>query len=640
MFLVVYLWVMACAALAQDPDDEKAIERGVDLVAAVSGQIGEAPVFGAGIVFAREKDRLYIATANHVVRQGSKQAINLRVRLRPWPDKLLEAKLLPQLNVELDMAALIVEGLEAKGVDVCALALDRLAPADSAKRGAEVIPIGNPNGEPWTIPLRSDGVLELRESRILFESMRLARGHSGGALLDTHGLLAGMIQADEPPNGRALSMAETLRILQGWNLPVQLRLPEENGLPPLFGATRRNDLEDVRSLIGQVCTNVNATLGSGETALHSAARLRGAEIGKLLLEAGAKVNALERSGEAPLFYAANAGSVEMARELIAHGADVNSTEAYYTPLAAATLRGHLDVVKLLLAKGADPNLSGRGDRQTPVLVAVNPVSRRAVHDEILRVLIEAKADVNAVNKEGDTPLTLAVESRRAATVKMLLDAGASVAVQNRNKESPFRLVTTQGYAPEEHLLQQIAVGLLEHSSSIGEEDAARLLVDKCARNGWADVTALIVKRGFQVKGEAGDRALRDAAKNGHAEVIRVLLEAGADPNTGGRYTPLQTVLGAFGGDKIDPAKRFEVVRVLVSNGAKVNIPTDYPYLEYQEPLYLALISLSPPDLKVAELLIAHGALVKATLIETARNQNRPAAVALLLKAGAQSGSKK
>jgi ankyrin repeat protein len=263
-----------------------------------------------------------------------------------------------------------------------------------------------------------------------------------------------------------------------------------------------------------------------------------------------------------------------------------------------------------------------------------------VHDEILRVLIEAKADVNAVNKEGDTPLTLAVESRRAATVKMLLDAGASVAVQNRNKESPFRLVTTQGYAPEEYLLQQIAVGLLEHASSIGEEDAARLLVDKCAQNGWADVTALIVKRGFQVKGDAGDRALRDAAKNGHAEVIRVLLEAGADPNTGGRYTPLQTVLGAFGGDKIDPAKRFEVVRVLVSNGAKVNIPTDYPYLEYQEPLYLALISLSPPDLKVAELLIAHGALVKATLIETARNQNRPAAVALLLKAGAQSGSKK
>ena len=50
---------LSCAAFAQDGDE--ALRRGVGAVAAISGEIGGGPVLGAGILFAREKDRLYPA---------------------------------------------------------------------------------------------------------------------------------------------------------------------------------------------------------------------------------------------------------------------------------------------------------------------------------------------------------------------------------------------------------------------------------------------------------------------------------------------------------------------------------------------------------------------------------------------------
>src|ERR1700722_8108464 len=213
LFAAGCLGAGACAVLAQVSGIDPAVLRGAGLVAAITGQIGETPVFGAGIVFAREKARLYIATANHVVRQGGREAGQLQVKLRNWPDKLLDARLLPQAERDLDVAVLTVEDLAAHGVDPCALSLDRLAPPDAVKRGAGVLPIGNPNGVPWVVPVRTDDILEVHDNQVVFESARIARGHSGGALIGADGQLFGMIQADEPPNGRALAMRALIQVL-------------------------------------------------------------------------------------------------------------------------------------------------------------------------------------------------------------------------------------------------------------------------------------------------------------------------------------------------------------------------------------------------------------------------------------------
>ncbi len=176
-----------CALPAGLCAQEQELFRGANLVVAITGQIGATPAFGAGIVFARERDRLYIVTANHVVRVGGAAAEGVAVRLRSWPDKVIPAKLLPQNDAAMDIAVLAIDGLAARGVNVCDLGLDRLAAQDSAKRGEDVYAVGNPNGMAWAMPVRPDAISEVSAGQIVFQSTLLARGHSGGGLLTAQG---------------------------------------------------------------------------------------------------------------------------------------------------------------------------------------------------------------------------------------------------------------------------------------------------------------------------------------------------------------------------------------------------------------------------------------------------------------------
>jgi ankyrin repeat protein len=628
----------AGGAFAQDAGLEKQTLQGVGLVAAITGQMGETQVFGAGIVFAREKDRLYIATANHVVRQGARESSNLQIRLRNWPDKPLKARLMPQAERELDVAALTVDGLVANGIDPCALSLDRLAPPGAAKRGATVLPIGNPNGIPWGVPVRPDDILEVRDNHVLFESARIARGHSGGTLLGAGGQLIGMIQADEPPNGRALSMQRLIQILQNWNFPVHLRVPAKDFqgdyTTPLFAAVQKNDVEDARRLLGQVCTNLTETPESLNRS-RVLTMAQGADMVNLLVQAGADVNPRTISAFSPLEAAAEGGHLEIARALIAHGADVNriSSTGYGNALAYAVTFGRLEMVKFLLTNGANPNLAGNPNRQTPVMAAM-PINWNRpipVHDEILGVLIQAGADVNGKDDKGDTPLTIAVKEHDETAIRILLEAGSDAAVKDGSGASPLHLATdwiAGNFYDGDHTLQRITMSLLQANSVIDAQDA-RGLLGRCAREGWADMASLVVRRGFKVRGEVGYEMLRDAARLGHPNVMRVLLEAGADPNAGGQaWTPLEHALTK--NDGIEPATRFEMVRLLVSKGAKVNLRQSEPGYYYTEPIYRAVIDLK--DLKLAEFLVAHGAVVTSQMIELSRGRHETDAVTMFLKA--------
>jgi hypothetical protein len=122
--------------------------------------------------------------------------------------------------------------------------------------------------------------------------------------------------------------------------------------------------------------------------------------------------------------------------------------------------------------------------------------------------------------------------------------------------------------------------------------------------------------------------------------MRVLLEAGADPEAGGSkaQTALQMALSTGvhtwidrDSAKMDPATRFEMVQLLVSKGAKVNLKLN-PSLDFEQPIGIAVAYLPPGNLKIVEFLVAHGAVVTPGLIDLARQKNRPDLVAVLLKA--------
>src|SRR5262249_44669244 len=334
--------------------------------------------------------------------------------------------------------------------------------------------------------------------------------------------------------------------------------------------------------------------------------------------------------DSPLDLAAAAGSADMARLLIERGAAVNEQRpCCLAPLHAAASRGALDVVQLLLTHGADPNAMG-SNHETPIFMAVDPRRRPKAtqeREQILRLLIRAGAEVNRKSRDGNTPLTEAVELGEPGSVRILLEAGADVRATNRYGASPLRLAMTR----------EKAALVLQFSGKVDPEDGSQLLL-KCAEDDWSDVASLLLKRGTDPNGNKKDSspALDTAISRGHLDIVRLLLSSGADPNRA-YPTPLQRVLDQVDVVKIDPATRLEIVKLLISRRAKVSLFADrstaYAYLE---PLYLALFRVSPPDLKVAELLVAHGAQIDypdgSSLVDTARQMKLPQVADFLLKA--------
>src|SRR5262245_52545201 len=197
------------------PDAAVAQVRGgasaLNLIVTIGGHIGQAPVLGAGVIVARERNRLHIATANHVVRRGGAEATDLQVRLESAPNIALSARLLPFADAAFDLAVLTVDS--PAGIDPCALTLDIVAAPATIVRGRDVYPVGNPNGVPWVLPVRPDAIADVRDDRVVFQSTVLAQGHSGGGLLDGEGRLIALIQSDEPPFGRALDVRKLVAIL-------------------------------------------------------------------------------------------------------------------------------------------------------------------------------------------------------------------------------------------------------------------------------------------------------------------------------------------------------------------------------------------------------------------------------------------
>lgn len=149
--------------------------------------------------------------------------------------------------------------------------------------------------------------------------------------------------------------------------------------------------------------------------LDTACRYQNVEAAQLLIERGVT----REDAEYALPFAAANGSAEIVRLLLALGADPNIQEPTYgSPLLGAARFGYLEVVSLLLDQGADPKQVYWDDKDN-ILIEVAFGSNR-----ILGQLIEAGAEINYQNAEGRTPLHYAVLNNRPENVRTLLEEGA------------------------------------------------------------------------------------------------------------------------------------------------------------------------------------------------------------------------
>lgn len=245
----------------------------------------------------------------------------------------------------------------------------------------------------------------------------------------TPALNAGLLKASEEVNEKAVT--ELLR--QGANANAE----DSRGWTPLIYAAQTGSVAIVRKLI-EAGANVNHRTSTkrGSTVLCFAVGGGNTNVIQAVLDRGADINGKSRDGTTPLILAANKGWLNLTEFLLAKGADVDlfglvdSRGWTWNALIAAVDKGHLDVVRVLLKHGSNPNATNNNG-----LTAFMEVAKRP-HPEAVKLLIQSGANVNAAGPKGHTALILAAYNGRMENVRLLLDAGADVAARAEDEDDP------------------------------------------------------------------------------------------------------------------------------------------------------------------------------------------------------------
>lgn len=170
-------------------------------------------------------------------------------------------------------------------------------------------------------------------------------------------------------------------------------------------------------------------------ALQTAAAEGHVEIVRLLLEKEADVNASTTHRRMPqgtaLQAAVEAGNLEIVEILLDHHADPDLGSGLFTcPIIAAARKGEGLILERLVQSKAAVDVFGGPDRSTPLINAAACLPK-----SYLRLLIDAGADINLPNSDGDTALMVAALAGDAESVQFLLDQGGSAILRNKSNKN-------------------------------------------------------------------------------------------------------------------------------------------------------------------------------------------------------------
>jgi acetyl esterase/lipase/ankyrin repeat protein len=263
------------------------------------------------------------------------------------------------------------------------------------------------------------------------------------------------------------------------------------------------------------------------------------EVVKALISAGAKLDEELPSGFTAFFFAVREGRSAVVQQLLDAGCDVNAImetkqpsrfgrdTQRLTPLLLAVENGHFELAKQFIDAGADPNVAPTGYTalhamtwvRKPIRGDGDPSPRGSGNLnslDMVRTLVAAGANVDARFKRGkselgrftysgSTPFLLAAQASDVPLMELLVELGANPNLPNADSTTP--------------LLAAAGVGALgDGDESAGTEEEAIAAVKYLIQLG-ADVNAVDMN---------GETALHGAAYQSWSELVRVLVENGAD----------------------------------------------------------------------------------------------------------------
>jgi ankyrin len=412
----------------------------------------------------------------------------------------------------------------------------------------------------------------------------------------------------------------------------------------LVTAAKQGDRATVQSLLNGR-TKQSVAGAEGTAALVWAVTRTDAAMVDMLLKAGANVKVANEFGATPLYAAAEQSNPALAAKLLAAGADPNTAlPSGETPLMAAAQRGDVETVRALLKGGANPNAKQAGTGHTALMWALTER-----HAGVVDALVKHGADVNLASTTGFTPLMFAAQQGDVDSAHILLDAKArpsdaqpktgltalmvaSAMVQTKvvdalleNGADPngvdkngymalHRVVRDSDYGIDVGRKDQILVivkSLLKH----GADPNARLVQDK-------KIAALEIKNGSNAQTYEkrtavtvteidlqGATPIFLAAEVNNLDVIKALVEAGADPLIASERGTTPLMMSAGAGTDVqrarEPAERavaVQTAKFLVEHGADVNAPGQYGWTALHAAAYQGLND-------VIEYLVSKGAKI-------------------------------
>ena len=223
--------------------------------------------------------------------------------------------------------------------------------------------------------------------------------------------------------------------------------------------------------------------------------------------------------------AARDGQLAAIDTLLTAGADPDTPGPLGTPALHWLIeRGDLEAASVLLAAGADPNRATR--------LQLTPLYLAAKHGdaEAIQLLLSAGADPNRLDPAGETMLMAAVRAGDLASVNALLEAGAEVDAREAGfQQTALMLAARQGETAIAAKLLETGAAV-DASTEIGSEP--RWVLPN-SRPGFSFGIGIIrgglpEDRGMRPFRSGGLTPLLYAAREGHADTIALLLDAGAD----------------------------------------------------------------------------------------------------------------
>ena len=356
--------------------------------------------------------------------------------------------------------------------------------------GASVVAIGNPEGYSGTISSGLvSGVRTLDMTRVIQTSAPISPGSSGGALLDLHGAVVG-VTSEQNIEGQNLNFAvvsDYVRLLLPIDVAVTVTPWKE--LTPTQSVEQPKPTTALSPADQQAANDALLALWTFDPSQTSWTHPTVDQVQKAL-DNGADVNARARTGGqvkvgmTALIIAAINDQMDVVRLLVSKGADVNADAGGYTALRGAANAKYLDCVRYLLDHGAD--VKARGANGGTVL---SDVVSGPGNGEIAKALLDAGADVNAAGEIGP-PICSAAGSGDTGTLGILMDYGASVDTKCGNHVTPLLMAVM-----------------------MKEPQNVRYLVDHGAN--------------VHVMDDLGRTPLSEARASGVQEIIDILVAAGA-----------------------------------------------------------------------------------------------------------------